>query len=204
MGSGDFLCLGRRGYRETIVWGGDPTKPVVNGGTGRERLSPRASFESWRETARGRSRAFGARERSMATALRNLMVEAKALEFRRLAEEKLQQEASTDSLTGLINRKEFSRRGKEEVERARRYGRELSVVYFDLDHFKAVNDNHGHDAGDRVLERVAEICRERLRASDICSRFGGEEFVILLPETSLHDAACMAESLRQQFENCRY
>lgn len=201
LGNGDFLGLGRREYRETIVWGGDPTKPVVNGDTGRERLSPRVSFESWRETVRGRSRPFGARERTMATALRNLMVEAKALEFRRLAEERLQHEASTDSLTGLMNRKEFYRRGKEEMERARRYGRELSVVYFDIDHFKTVNDNHGHDAGDRVLREVAELCRKRMRTNDICSRLGGEEFVVLLPETGLHDAVCMAESLRRQFVN---
>lgn len=201
LGSGDMLCLGRREYLETIVWGGDPTKPVVDSGSGTNRLNPRASFESWQETVRGKSRTFGARERTMATALRNIMMEAKALEYRRLAEEKLQLEARTDPLTGLANRNEFFRVGKEELERARRYGRELSIVYFDIDHFKAVNDNHGHDAGDRVLQRVAEICRQRLRANDICSRLGGEEFAVLLPETGLRDAVCMAESLRKQFED---
>ncbi|MCS3902594.1 diguanylate cyclase (GGDEF)-like protein [Methylohalomonas lacus] len=199
--NGDFLCLGRREYLDDIVWGGDPTKPMVNGDTENPRLSPRSSFASWRETVRGRSRAFGAREKTMATALRHIMFEAKALEFRRLAEEKMQLEARTDSLTDLINRKEFYRRGQEEIERARRYGRELALVYFDIDHFKVVNDTHGHDAGDRVLRRVADLCRERLRVNDICARLGGEEFVILLPETQLQAAVHLAECLREQFEN---
>lgn len=202
LGSGDFLCVGRREYLKTMVWGGDPTAQVVHGDGESKRLSPRASFESWEETVRGRSRAFGARERAMAGTLRNLMMEAKALEFRRLAEERLQLEASTDSLTGLINRREFSRLGTIEVKRARRHDRELAVVYFDIDHFKAVNDTHGHEAGDLVLRQVAEQCLKRVRANDLCARLGGEEFVVLLTETGLPAAVRVAECLRQQFENC--
>lgn len=196
----DFLCLGRREHLETLVWGGDPDKPVGEGAGAAGALSPRASFASWRETVRGKSAAFGRREHAIAAAIRNVLMELRALEFRRLAEQQLRMEATTDSLTGLANRKELHRRGEEELARARRHGRELALVYFDLDHFKAINDTLGHDCGDRVLQTVAAICHDRLRKSDTGGRLGGEELALLLPETGLEAAIALAEQLRAQLE----
>lgn len=197
----DFLCFGRAEYLKTITWGGEPSKLSTEDAAAMRPLTPRASFESWKETIRGKSKPFSSREHIVAAEIRKILIEARALEFRRIAEQELRYEATTDALTELINRKELYRRGEEEVQRARRYGRELSVIYFDIDHFKAINDTYGHDAGDAVLRFLAAVCRERQRASDICARIGGEEFVFLLPETGLDDAISFAESLRSLFEN---
>ncbi len=83
-----------------------------------------------------------------------------------------------------------------EVERAARYGRPLAVAFIDLDHFKAVNDTYGHEVGDSVLRGVADVFRENIRGTDFVGRYGGEEFVLVLPETTLDDAAAVAEKLR--------
>lgn len=109
----------------------------------------------------------------------------------------LRQLASTDSLTGALSRRGLDHRLDAEVARARRYGRALSVVLLDLDHFKHINDQHGHGAGDLVLHTVAETCRASLRSVDILGRLGGEEFVVVLPETQGKEAQRWAERLRQ-------
>ncbi|MDZ7680878.1 MAG: GGDEF domain-containing protein [Fodinibius sp.] len=185
MDNGDFLCLGRREYLDTVIWGGDPTKPVINGEPDRPRLvhDPHSS-PGTRQCAAG-AWPFGAKEKTVAVTLRNLMIEAKALELRRQTEQKLQHEVQTELADRPNQQEELYRHGQEEIERARRYSRALSLVYFDIDHFKTINDTYGHEAGDKVLQRVADLCRQRLRANDVCARLGGEEFVILLPETEL-------------------
>jgi len=122
-----------------------------------------------------------------------------ALENARLYDE-LQQLAITDELTGLLNRRGLFQLGQREVERARRYERPLAVLMLDLDHFKQVNDTYGHLAGDRVLRALAERCRENTRAFDLAGRYGGEEFVLLLPETTLDEAMILAERLRRSIE----
>lgn len=111
--------------------------------------------------------------------------------------------ATTDGLTRLYNRRHFMERAESEFERSRRYQRELSAFLLDADHFKTVNDTHGHEVGDRVLRVLASACRQSLRQLDVIGRYGGEEFVVLLPETSAALAYEAAERLRHEIEQLR-
>jgi diguanylate cyclase (GGDEF)-like protein len=108
--------------------------------------------------------------------------------------------AVTDSLTGLYVRRYFMVKLQEEIHRAERYNKVLSVIMADLDHFKAVNDTYGHPAGDRVLEAIGKYLRKSIRDVDILARYGGEEFVFLLPDTDKDAAFCLAERLRAGLE----
>ena len=108
----------------------------------------------------------------------------------------LESMATIDSLTGLANRQAFMQRAKNEFNRARRYARPLTVVMIDIDHFKAINDRYGHAAGDEVLRQAADICQSSLRGSDLMGRVGGEEFVLLLPDTPHTNAYHVAERMR--------
>ena len=119
---------------------------------------------------------------------------ALALDNTRIREQ-LMREAQTDWLTGLFNHRVFQERVRDELERAHRYRRRLSVVTFDLDDFKLLNDVHGHQEGDLVLRRVAGAAAGMLRAADAAFRVGGEELAILMPETSKQDALAVAERL---------
>lgn len=110
----------------------------------------------------------------------------------------IEKQASHDPLTGLHNRRLFEERLNLEFERARRYGRPLSVLMIDVDNFKKINDQHGHPCGDVVLKRIAQAIAGRTRKSDISARYGGEEFVVLLPEIALDGALQAAEKLRQE------
>ncbi|WP_298035889.1 sensor domain-containing diguanylate cyclase [uncultured Desulfuromonas sp.] len=101
--------------------------------------------------------------------------------------------AHTDGLTGLFNHRHFQEKLRVETARAARYGKPLSLVMFDIDDFKAFNDAHGHPSGDKALMIVAEILRDALRECDLLFRYGGEEFMAILPETSLHEALVAAE-----------
>ena len=105
-----------------------------------------------------------------------------------------------DPLTGLHNRRYFNERLLDEVERASRYDEHLSLVICDIDHFKKINDSYGHPAGDTVLCRVAEVLRNNTRKNDIVSRYGGEEFALLLLNTEKSQAAAIAEKIRRAFE----
>ena len=109
--------------------------------------------------------------------------------------------AHTDPLTQTYNRTSFDDSLMREVKLARRKSNPLSVIFFDVDHFKAINDNYGHDCGDVVLSSTAHCIKEALRASDIVFRYGGEEFVILLGDTSLDGAKVIAERIRENIEN---
>ncbi len=106
----------------------------------------------------------------------------------------------TDALTGLHNRRYLERRLSEEIARSRRYGHPLSCLFIDADHFKLVNDLHGHSAGDQVLRELSLRVRECLRASDVATRFGGEEFALLLPQTDLVEALKLAERIRHRVQ----
>jgi diguanylate cyclase (GGDEF)-like protein len=108
--------------------------------------------------------------------------------------------ASTDALTGCANRREFLDKLRHEMARATRYGGTLSVIALDLDHFKAVNDNHGHAAGDEALKHFAALAQRLLRTQDTLGRIGGEEFAILLPDTNEAGAVILAERQREQLE----
>lgn len=101
-----------------------------------------------------------------------------------------------DPLTGLYNKRHFDRVLDTEMERSRRSLQTLSIILLDLDHFKTINDSFGHPVGDQVLQRAAQICRDELRMIDVPCRYGGEEFVIILPATPLMTAVQVAERLR--------
>ena len=115
-------------------------------------------------------------------------------------EEQMRRLATEDSLTRTYNRRHFSDLAERAWAHAARHARPLSLLMLDADHFKSVNDTYGHAAGDAVLTRLAEVCRESLRASDVVGRYGGEEFVILLSETDSSKAQKTAERLRRQLE----
>ncbi|MGI9101117.1 MAG: diguanylate cyclase [Terriglobales bacterium] len=115
--------------------------------------------------------------------------------------EKTRQLAYVDGLTGLFNRRYFETRIAEEIERAQRYQGELSVIMIDIDHFKNLNDEFGHLLGDEALRQVAAIFSQNLRKVDIACRYGGEEFVILAPQTSGEHALAAAEKLRKVIES---
>ncbi len=119
------------------------------------------------------------------------------------AYEKMRRLAMCDELTGLWNRRAFYAFAIDELERCSRFGRGLCLILLDIDHFKQVNDRFGHLMGDRALQMVADVIRENLRAYDRAGRWGGEEFVILLPETTLAVALKVAERLRAAVENAR-
>jgi len=110
------------------------------------------------------------------------------LELRRIAQH--------DHLTGVLNRRAFTAEAEKEIARLLRYGHPAALVLFDIDHFKTVNDTHGHPAGDAVLKAVATCCTATLRPNDCFGRLGGEEFAVLLPETAAPDAYLVAERLR--------
>ncbi|MDR5900453.1 diguanylate cyclase [Halomonas vilamensis] len=112
-------------------------------------------------------------------------------------EQELERLAHTDTLTGLANRLSFERYSALEMARSRRYQRPLSLIMLDIDYFKPVNDIHGHDVGDQVLVKFANVLRENLRITDLCARWGGEEFIVLVPETTLAQALQLAEKLRE-------
>jgi diguanylate cyclase (GGDEF)-like protein/PAS domain S-box-containing protein len=113
------------------------------------------------------------------------------------ANTELQRLATTDRLTGIWNRLHFDEAAVAEIERAARYGEPLSLLIFDIDHFKTINDTHGHLVGDQVLVELTQRVRQHLRTADVLARWGGEEFVVLLPHTRGEDAVKLAEKLRR-------
>lgn len=108
----------------------------------------------------------------------------------------LEYQASHDKLTGLFNRNRFDELYSKEIKRAKRYENNLSIILFDIDDFKNVNDNYGHQIGDEVLIEISKILLNNVREPDICVRWGGEEFLILLPQTNLEGAKAVAEKIR--------
>lgn len=147
---------------------------------------------------------LGARVRSMLR-LKSLQDQLLATN-QRLSEinEKLQELSMTDTLTGIYNRLYFNKRFSYEYQRASRYNIELTCIMIDLDHFKSVNDTHGHQVGDVVLTGVANTLAAALRKVDILARYGGEEIVAVLPETPLDRGVQVAERLRESVENCEF
>lgn len=115
---------------------------------------------------------------------------------RKVLEEELNYQASHDPLTGLMNRRSFEERLAREVSRAKRLGAPLSLVMFDIDGFKAINDTHGHLVGDRILTDLAAVLKQKVRGTDTLARWGGEEFMLLLAATALDGAAVVAEAVR--------
>ena len=123
----------------------------------------------------------------------------RAEEALRESEERYRQLSMTDSLTGLFNSRHFHQRLQQELERAMRYQHSLALLVLDCDNFKSINDNFGHLEGDRVLQALAGVIGRCLRSADSGFRYGGEEFVLLLPETTDEAAGILAERLRSAF-----
>ncbi len=112
--------------------------------------------------------------------------------------------AITDPLTGLYNRRYFMEQLEQEFKRSRRYERDLSLLMIDIDFFKRINDTFGHQTGDLVLRKISSIVESQLRDADLAFRFGGEEFMVILPETSLQDASNVAERTRTEIMHSYY
>jgi diguanylate cyclase (GGDEF)-like protein len=111
--------------------------------------------------------------------------------------------ATRDALTGALSRRALREEFSRAISLARRHKFELSCIFFDLDHFKTINDTHGHGTGDQVLRACVEACRTELRGTDTIGRFGGEEFAILLPHTGAEAALAVAEKIRSAVARCR-
>ncbi len=111
--------------------------------------------------------------------------------------ETLQYQSIRDPLTGLFNRRYLEEVLSQEVSRAQRKHREIGIIMLDVDHFKSFNDTYGHDAGDHVLQSVGSLLKDSVRGSDVACRYGGEEFTLILPETTLEETAIKAEEIRQ-------
>lgn len=116
----------------------------------------------------------------------------------------LENQATTDHLTCISNRRHISALINAEISRSNRYSQAFSVILIDVDHFKLINDTHGHDTGDRVLQGIANLLRGTCREVDTVARWGGEEFLVLCPKTSLNDAIRLAELLRERIEQCNF
>lgn len=128
----------------------------------------------------------------------DLVVEIRDVSHRKALEDQLVLLATQDSLTGALNRRAFNSEAQLAIKRAARYKRPLSLAILDLDHFKLINDNYGHLAGDLALQRFADLCHAVLREGDIFARYGGEEFVLLLAETDTTASMQLLERLRQE------
>jgi len=122
-----------------------------------------------------------------------LEAQTRELEQKTLALERL---SVTDALTGLPNRRALDEALSQELERAQRYGQAMTVVILDVDHFKQVNDGHGHAVGDLVLQRFAALMAAQVRTNDLVGRWGGEEFLLLCPSTGVDGGLALAEKLR--------
>lgn len=112
--------------------------------------------------------------------------------------------AVTDSLTGLYVRRYFMVKLQEEIHRAERYGKRLSVIMADLDRFKKINDTYGHDAGDRALKTISQFLQKNIRDVDAIARYGGEEFVMLIPDADKEAAYCLAQRLREELAKVKF
>lgn len=115
--------------------------------------------------------------------------------------QRLTDAATIDPLTGCYNRREFEEQIKKNIANAKRVQSTLSLLMFDIDHFKRVNDTYGHQVGDTVLKIVSKVVKNSIRTGDILSRYGGEEFIVILPSTSKLDAIELADRLRKKIEN---
>lgn len=159
------------------------------------------TMDRFREERETREREVGERIQSLMTRVASMEEEART--FKANIEDQ-RQKAMTDALTGLPNRAALSERLELEVARWQRYGGDLLLAVLDVDHFKRINDDFGHLAGDKVLKIIANELAKRLRKTDFIARYGGEEFVVLLPSTPLDGGRQLLEVLRGAIEACPF
>lgn len=202
-----WLLLFRPEQIETRVWAGRPEDaPVIQ--DGRLILSPRRSFEAWKEEIRGYSEPWSDTEQQAAIALGEdlaLLVFNREMDLfnARLtaANRRLEKLAHTDGLTGVWNRYRIEQQIDTEISASERYDRQCALLLFDIDHFKQINDTHGHEVGDKVLSELASEIDQTLRDSDYLGRWGGEEFVVLATNSDREATRQLAERLRQCVAN---
>ena len=155
-------------------------------------------MEKYQTEERGREQRLAEKLDLLQTRLNEM--EQEASKARQIIEEQ-KRRATHDGLTGLPNRDAYQQRLEEELSRKARYGGPLTMVVADVDFFKRINDNYGHLAGDKVLQLLAKAMRKSLRDVDFIGRYGGEEFVILMPETNAEEALVATEKLRTKVES---
>jgi len=126
------------------------------------------------------------------------------LKEHKVLERKLKSAVNTDPLSGIYNRRKFAKCYKHETERSQRYGGKFSIAMIDIDNFKQTNDIYGHEFGDNVIKKVADILASGVRDIDTCARYGGEEFILLLPSTDEYASGVLAERLRKKIEQCTF
>jgi diguanylate cyclase (GGDEF)-like protein len=148
-------------------------------------------------------RAFTRADMSVFRELAAPTVLALARERARADAESFEHAAAVDPVSGLFNRRYFHVRIEEELQRARRYDTPVALLMIDIDDFKVINDTYGHLVGDMVINQIAEILRRSVRLFDVCTRFGGEEFAIVMPGSGPEDATRVAERIRQRIETYR-
>lgn len=122
----------------------------------------------------------------------------------KLLSEQMTEIAHTDALTKIYNRLHFNNLLETEIDKVKRYGGMFSIIFFDLDHFKQINDSHGHVIGDKILEEIATIITSANRSSDVFARYGGEEFIILAASTNIQGAYEHAQRLKQDIEQHQF
>ncbi len=137
-------------------------------------------------------------------AILTLVALKKVIASRQKYERLLVKQATIDSLTNTLNRGHIESLIEREIERFKRYGRNASIIMFDLDHFKKINDQFGHQFGDTVLKGVAQVCKDSLRSGDLLGRYGGEEFIICLPEIDVEQSYRVAEKIRVAIRNTAF
>lgn len=130
-------------------------------------------------------------------------LQAEIIERKRL-EEKLEKRAATDSLTQIYNRLGFENIIKREIERFKRYNQSLAIIIFDIDRFKKINDTYGHITGDYILKAIVDIAKKNIREIDYLVRWGGEEFMIVAPDTTLEKVEALAERIRKAIEDYKF
>ncbi len=168
----------------------------------------RDTLESIRENLEARRQEEDVREGALRRELEKMRLtietlESEVIEYREKTRE-AREMSLRDALTGCYNRLAYEERAQAEEARWQRYGASLSLVVFDVDRFKSINDTFGHRAGDQVLKAIAQIAGNQLRQVDFFARYGGEEFVALLPETDLDSAVVVAEKVRSAVEGFRF
>ncbi|WP_370260071.1 diguanylate cyclase [Idiomarina sp.] len=206
-----WLVFFRQQETEVFRWAGSLEKGDVREYQGRQVLSPRNSFKQWQQNVDGYAPVWTSVQVEAAKTLaEDLAIGASAFQIEKLnqelteANERLEHLVHTDALTQVWNRYHMEQTLEEEVKRCERHGRNLSVILLDIDHFKRVNDDYGHDVGDNVLKLISEALDKWLRSSDVFGRWGGEEFLIIAPETDLESAGQLAERLRRRLANLQF
>jgi diguanylate cyclase (GGDEF)-like protein/PAS domain S-box-containing protein len=178
--------LDRRAVRAWLQGGGDSDGDS-------QRLQLRAADAQ-------RIHAFLARRRQLPGPDRRQLVALTDISELEAQRREIEHLAATDTLTGLLNRNRFNAALGQQLEMVRRYGARFSLAMFDVDRFKAINDTLGHLAGDLVLQQIGRLLRRRLRAADTAARWGGDEFMILMPETDIQGARAVVEGIRETLE----